>query len=269
MSSFLLKNRHGTVYYFRRKIPLDLRDRFSVLQVYKSLGTEDRKSAIVCARHLAAQTDQLCRRLRSMPKSKKDESLRLDLIVKFDLNSLLEPKSVEIDFEPSEIAAAERAIAAIKRPGGIAAVQQNSFPTSKGISIKEAIAKHTAGAHISQRTKKRYAPVFREFADYFGKDTQLSQITQSKFAEYTKSLAHSNRADRTISLHITTSNGLLRWCKSICDDVPSIQTDDLPLTVVLPGDCLRLIQQGTFDLIGNFRQSHLVGCGVPSADQRI
>src|SRR5687768_7371798 len=73
---FLQKSRHKTIYYFRRKVPHDLRARLNTFQIYRSLNTSDRKQAIVMARRLAAWSDQLFLLIRTMSdKDFKDTPL--------------------------------------------------------------------------------------------------------------------------------------------------------------------------------------------------
>lgn len=67
---FLQKSRHKTVFYFRRKVPHDLRTRLKIPQIHRSLGTSDRKQAVVMARRLAAWSDQLFALTRSMSDDK-------------------------------------------------------------------------------------------------------------------------------------------------------------------------------------------------------
>ena len=64
--SFLQKSRHGTVYYFRRKIPNDLRGIIGRPQVYISLNTQNRVDALLAARRMAAQFDGLFAMIRGM-----------------------------------------------------------------------------------------------------------------------------------------------------------------------------------------------------------
>lgn len=64
---YIQRSRHGTVFYFRRRVPLDLRDRLRRSHIYVSLRTEHLSSARVLARQLAAATDQLFSRLRYCP----------------------------------------------------------------------------------------------------------------------------------------------------------------------------------------------------------
>lgn len=68
--SFLQTSRHGTVFYFRRRVPDDLRPRVGKPYLVKSLGTGVRRQAIIAARSLAVLTDDFFAYLRAMSDQK-------------------------------------------------------------------------------------------------------------------------------------------------------------------------------------------------------
>lgn len=65
-SDYLTRSRHGTLYYFRRRVPDDLRA--IILQPYLvcSLGSSHRGQTITLARAYAAKTDNVFTQLRTM-----------------------------------------------------------------------------------------------------------------------------------------------------------------------------------------------------------
>lgn len=69
-ASYLLRSRHGTVWYFRRRIPDGLRAALGKLHLYRSLGTANYRVAVTRARALAVQTDRLFARLLQMTEKK-------------------------------------------------------------------------------------------------------------------------------------------------------------------------------------------------------
>src|SRR5450830_48337 len=58
-NTFLTKSRHGTVFYFRWRIPEAARSGLGQSMYVQSLATSDRRLAIVRARILAVHTDLL------------------------------------------------------------------------------------------------------------------------------------------------------------------------------------------------------------------
>lgn len=75
---YLTRSRHRTLYYFRRRVPDDLRA--IILQPYLvcSLGTSHRGQAIILARAFAAKTDNAFTQLRNMSEKKLTATELLD-----------------------------------------------------------------------------------------------------------------------------------------------------------------------------------------------
>ena len=109
--NFLISSRHGTVYYFRRRVPNDLRDAISRPYLVRTLGTDQRGVAVVLARACAARTDALFQQLRDMKKSKLGDN-QFDYILEVDLNELGLVSKLKIEATPEESAAVEAAIKA-------------------------------------------------------------------------------------------------------------------------------------------------------------
>ena len=81
---FLQKSRHKSVYYFRRRIPDDLRLHTARRQIFRSLHTGDRREALIRARALAVEADCLFRELRAMAKNRS--GVRTDYKMDFKLD---------------------------------------------------------------------------------------------------------------------------------------------------------------------------------------
>ena len=105
ISSHLKRNRFG-VFYFRRAIPFVIAAHFQQREIYRSLGTCDRREAIMRSRVFSAVTDLLFRKLKTMA-NKKDQSIQQDMVVDFDtgLDGILSIK--QIIMEPHEVPAAK------------------------------------------------------------------------------------------------------------------------------------------------------------------
>ena len=58
-SNFIQRSRHGTVFYFRRRVPKDLVSRIGRSHLVSSLHTEELAEARKRGRALAAATDEL------------------------------------------------------------------------------------------------------------------------------------------------------------------------------------------------------------------
>ena len=96
----LTRSRHQTTFYFRRRVPHDLRDLFATSMVTESLGTTHRPTAIIRARLRAALTDALFERLRAMPPIDRNKIRPLTIETAFYENGQLQ--AFNIDAKPDE-----------------------------------------------------------------------------------------------------------------------------------------------------------------------
>jgi len=90
LHSYLKRNRFG-VFYFRRVIPLDLRNRFAFGQIARSTRTCNSQEAQSLALRLSASVDLLFTKVRNMAKDPNPDPISQELIVEldFDLDGLL------------------------------------------------------------------------------------------------------------------------------------------------------------------------------------
>ena len=107
--NFLISSRHGTMFYFRRRVPDDLRPIIGNAYLIKSLGTTLRGSAVVLARAYAAKTDAIYKHLRSM-KKQDPEGIRFDYTLELDMDDLGIVRKMRVSAEPGESEAVESAI---------------------------------------------------------------------------------------------------------------------------------------------------------------
>ena len=100
---FLKRSRHGTTFFFRRRVPQNICAILGKNVIVKSLGTEKRREAVILARSLAVQTDAIFYRLRTMSKNSK-----VEYSFSFDLNEL---RLTVTDAKPEDQAAIDSHIA--------------------------------------------------------------------------------------------------------------------------------------------------------------
>ena len=81
-NQFLRLSRHGSCFYFRRRVPPDLVGLIKRSAIVKSLHTSNRKTAVAHARIMAVETDVLFARLRGMAMT-FDPSFASGLVVEF------------------------------------------------------------------------------------------------------------------------------------------------------------------------------------------
>ena len=99
--NFLTSSRHGTVFYYRRRVPDDLRPIFGKPYLVKTLKTSDRREAIILARAYAGRTDEIFGHVRTMKKNKPN-ALQADYTVMLELGDLGEPRKLTLQGEPHE-----------------------------------------------------------------------------------------------------------------------------------------------------------------------
>ncbi|TVO60547.1 site-specific integrase [Denitromonas ohlonensis] len=110
--NYLIKSRHGTMLYFRRRVPDDLRHAIGKPYLVKSLGTGLRREAIMLARAYAAHTDNLFLRLRAMPQDFDSDTIKIDFGFKIDLNEFGKVTSISVtDAKPDDRDAVNSVIA--------------------------------------------------------------------------------------------------------------------------------------------------------------
>ena len=127
--NFLTSSRHGTVFYFRRRVPDDLRQIVGKLYLVKTLNTVHRGAAIVLARAYAVKTDAFYHHLRAM-KKKNPDFFQTDYTLKFEFDDLGMVSKMEVDAEPEE----SDAVASV-----ISATLQNRSTQSHGVQHKQLI----------------------------------------------------------------------------------------------------------------------------------
>ena len=99
--NFITSSRHGTIYYFRRRVPDDLRQMIGKPYLVKTLKTSNQREATILARAYAGKTDEIYQHLRAMKKN-EPESFVLDYTVMIELGDLGKPSKVTIQGEAHE-----------------------------------------------------------------------------------------------------------------------------------------------------------------------
>lgn len=101
--NFLTRSRHGTVYYFRRRVPDDLRCAIGQPYLIRTLGTGERRHAIILARAYAAQLDIAFVLLRTMPDKKLTAQELLDNFAKLpDCRERIRRAGMQLRLEEAE-----------------------------------------------------------------------------------------------------------------------------------------------------------------------
>ncbi|MBR8146126.1 hypothetical protein KDW46_27610 [Burkholderia vietnamiensis] len=214
---FLQLSRHKTIYLFRRRVPRALVARLGRVELYKSLGTADRKIAAVRARALATYTDQVFARMKAMGPS-DDDLIKVELFFKFDFDEDNKPRSLEIgDVGPDDGPVVAQVVQSLF-PDGSARQQipPRAAPAAlPALSLADAVDLYLKAPGIKPTTLKRYRTVLEHFCDALGANTPLASIDQSRFAEYAATVQdNADWATKTKINYITIPGTFLGWHRS-------------------------------------------------------
>ncbi|HEY4375352.1 MAG TPA: DUF6538 domain-containing protein [Burkholderiales bacterium] len=229
--AFLQKSRHGTVFYFRRKIPLDLRTVLAYPQIYVTLETTDRAVASARARKLAVQYDEVFAFIRNMKdKSKFSDTPLGRLIEKRKTEAPLRERIEEL--EDALLAEKQHGLKALRERDNLHTQQSADLvraivgktaqdpqvplpvspPRATSMSLKAAIAKLLESLPLKDKSLRRYRGALQHLQEHFGENTQVHTITQERFGEYAKLVnKHPEWSEGTKRLNITVAGRLFSW----------------------------------------------------------
>jgi integrase len=231
-SNYLKQSRHGSVFYFRRRIPDDLRLTVGKPYIVKSLGTGMRREAIIRARVLAAYTDGFFAQLRTMPDDQNDTPLRIDFTYQC-IEELGLKKHVIADIQPGEELAAATFAQALGLTSNAPTV--SPVPKGNGKSITEAWEAYKAEKIVTKAwrdgedtAKYDHWPHIRDFVDLIG-DKPIGAVTAEDVERFQQHIL-TERPDESANnknKRLTRAGALLRWAKSkrtwgVIDDFGSL-----------------------------------------------
>lgn len=216
---FLQRSRHGTTYFFRRRVPADIQHVFKIAQLYRALATTDRRTAIVRARVLASRTDRLFEQVRAMGK-KKEEVLQVGLILKLDQDELGLDR-LTLQTEPHDTTEDKnRAFEAVQTFAEsrqrVAADRTPTIPVDPGKPLSEAVEQFLAEGEMKPKTFRAYRTALRLHAiPFFGADTRTGKIDQELFAAFVSHVfADKRRAHSTKDGYINAFTSMFSWLRA-------------------------------------------------------
>lgn len=213
---FLTLSRHGTIYYYRRRVPDELRAIIGKPYLVKSLGTSQRNLALIMARACAARTDSIYQHLRAMKKS-QPEGYQFDYTFELDLDELGKVRKIKVDATPEESAAVEAAIQAtlnnLPSQPTSRATSRVSMPTLTASELFEDFFREGVGINrwkdAETARQHDYKPVWAKFSPHVVKHGLTIAAVKSYRAEVLGSDAAFNTKVRNLSLvHSVISHGV-------------------------------------------------------------
>jgi integrase len=226
MGAYLQRSRHGTIFYFRRKLPTDLRPRLNVPQLFVSLGTADRSVAMVLARRAATRCDELFQHLRAMATKTEHDAL-MQIIREWQRTFPLREEIWRLRDEAQEAEyQRRRAVRDIDRLKDEHAEQMVRVARAAGpaaatalpantIKISEAIRQFMARKDMKAKSRMRFRSTLPHFEKFVGGETWIHEVTQARVADYAEAVkAVTKSADMTKKIYITTAVTMLQWHKN-------------------------------------------------------
>ena len=180
--SYLKRSRHGTNFYFRRRVPDDLRRFVGKPYLVKSTGTGARREAGIIARTFATQTDHFFRHLRAMHDSDDADNLKVELIFKADFFDFGGLKSIHVEADTPE--EQEQATAMLNSTLRSVVPAQPTRP--EGLPFSEALTNYYENAQIKPTTRRTYSSRLDHAQAYFGADRDVRHIEQGDLSEYSR-----------------------------------------------------------------------------------
>ena len=223
--TFLVRSRHGTIYYFRRRVPKAAQHVIGREMFMQSLGTSDRHLAVVLGRSLAAQTDTIFQRIAMATKSNANNGSIANLIIKFDVNELGMLSSLYVEAEPEEQDAVN---SVIKTTLGALGERGNktSHPNTKK-PFADAVTEYFNKLQAKAQTKATYRSKLAHAQKYFGDVADVLQIDQGKFVGYCEHVLETVPNKTSQSHYMTTVGSFLNWFRTRTADLPALTTKTL------------------------------------------
>lgn len=214
--TFLQRSRHGTVWYFRRRIPDDLRPIVGHPYLVQSLRTEQRREAVIRARQLGVKTDTFFEELRTgMGKSR--DTIRIDFALESFLDEFGKRTAKATDVQPGEHMDAAIAVAALQAQfdGAPLPVATTPAPREKpfGMRFEDAIEDYLSKIDVSISTKDTYRPRLAKAMSFFGADDDVRYIEKSRVAAYANHVKKTVPSYNGKRLEISQLLTLVNWMR--------------------------------------------------------
>lgn len=235
MGNFVTRSRHGTTYYFRRRIPASVRLHAGVGQTHFviSLRTGERSVAIKRARAVAVQTDTIFQKIMSAKKpSNGDGFFELDWTVTLDFsdtdNRLTSLTIKDKDTKPELrdfIQATGNALLATAMGQPSQATQKQLRETK---SFEKAIEEYLSRTDIKSATKRTYVSRCAHAQSFFGgKDADILSVDQAGLVRYCDHVKKTLPNVTTQGHFINVVCSLLNWHRCRVSDLSHLSVKSL------------------------------------------
>jgi hypothetical protein len=223
--TFLMKSRHGSIYYFRRRVPAAAQVAVGRKVYVLSLATSDRRVAVVRARVLAARTDLIFQHTTMAKKTEDADDFRWDYTMKFDFNDAGKVKAITVDAEPHEQEAVNSALRTVVDSAqvqpGLKVIPTGQKPFS------DAVLEFFDKSQTKPQTKATYRSKLNHACKFFGSTKNVLEIDQADFVVYCEHVLSNVKNITSQSLYMTTVATFLNWFRVRAAGLPLLTTKTL------------------------------------------
>ena len=222
---FLTKLRHGSIFYFRQRVPQAARQHIGRGASAQSLETSDRRTAVIRSRALATQTDAIFQRIAMATKSVPSEGFAFNYEMRIDFHESGAPSSMHVNAEPHEeeaVNSAIRTVLAGKRGHG----SMNSAPTAQK-PFSYAIPEYFSKSQTKAQTKATYRSELDHAKKFFGDSKCVLEIDQADFVGYCDHVLATVPNTTLQDHYMTTVATLLNWFRIREAGLPALTTKTL------------------------------------------
>ncbi len=211
---FLIKSRHGTTYYFRRRVPAYARLTVGRAILTRSLQTSNPRLAMIRGRALAAHTDALFLQIAMAKKNGNAGEIRFDYNISIDFGKDGAFPSLQIsDVSPDDDAARINShIKAFAESIGSGTPSGSALaPPSPCTRLCDAIESYYQKSQAKASTLRTYRSKLNHAMDYFGLDTDVLEIDQVRLTAYFDHVTKTIGNRTTQGLYMSTVATVLNW----------------------------------------------------------
>lgn len=220
-----MKSRHGTVYYFRRRVPDAAQHIIGRRVIVQSLATSDRRVAVIRGRSLAAQTDSIFQHIVMATKSNEPDGFTFNYEMKLDFSELGLPSSLYVKADPEEQEAVNSAIRAALEATGERGNKISSKSPQKPFSA--AIPEYFSKSQTKAQTKATYRSKLDHAQEFFGASKCVLAIDQADFVSYCDRVLATVPNITSQGHYMTTVATFLNWYRVRTAGLPALTTKTL------------------------------------------
>ncbi|MFD1122012.1 DUF6538 domain-containing protein [Methylophilus flavus] len=216
-TNFLTQSRHRSIYYFRRRIPNDLKHNFSHNILLKSLKTTCKRHAVILARSLASQADRIFEHIRNMKnKNKEDDLVGISYGFELHFDEYKQPILKVTDAKDEDTESITKVVTAalnasnnrqhsevLEQPIGASKRHHKRF--------QDYVELYWAKADLKPNTIANYKSKLEDARQFFGENSNPLTINQVEIVKYSDHVKQRIENTTTQGLYIQVVVSFVNW----------------------------------------------------------